>query len=375
MKYNFDLDVVYNNSLSIIARQIKKNSTVLEFGPANGRLTRFMKENLSCRVYLVEIDEQAGRDALRYAEDLLVDDIENFEWLDKYADIRFDYIIFADVLEHLHNPKKVLQKSKLLLKETGSVLLSVPNIAHNSVVINLINNKFEYTDIGLLDNTHIHFFTKESLEEMALEAGLFPSKRMAAYNEAGDNEIKNSYFDVKGIDDSFWRTREYGCVYQYIYELKTGRVYISETLDNIVKYYPSYFIRFIFDTGDGFKEDNFIQYAIEDITEEKVFRVELPAGTKGIKVIPVNSCCILENVKASFGTDNQTELQYTSSNLDALEGGQYYFFNENPEICYNIPVSGKCTEFSMALKYVTLSRRDLNLLYDTMIKVKNQYTK
>lgn len=132
-KYNFDLELIHQNSLLLILEQVQTNSLVLEFGPANGRLTKYLKEELGCKVYLAELDEQAGREALAYGEDLVVGDIENYEWLTRYRDIRFDYLIFADVLEHLRNPLDVLVQAKLLLKEDGSVLLSVPNFAHNAI--------------------------------------------------------------------------------------------------------------------------------------------------------------------------------------------------------------------------------------------------
>ena len=60
-KYDFDLDMNNTNSLSIMINQIKRGSKVLEFGPANGRMTRYLKEMLDCKVYLVEIDEKAGK--------------------------------------------------------------------------------------------------------------------------------------------------------------------------------------------------------------------------------------------------------------------------------------------------------------------------
>ena len=77
-KYDFDLDMVNTNSLSLIINQIKRGSTVLEFGSANGRMTKYLKEALDCKVYLVEIDEAAGKEALQYGEELVVDDIETY---------------------------------------------------------------------------------------------------------------------------------------------------------------------------------------------------------------------------------------------------------------------------------------------------------
>ena len=136
-----------------------------------------------------------------------------------YKDISFDHIVFADVLEHLRNPLKVLTCAKGLLKDGGTILVSVPNLAHNSVMIDLLNHKFEYRSTGLLDDTHIHFFTKSSLEEMIAEAGLYPAKKMATYASVGTIEIANSIYDVEQISPCFWKNRPYGDVYQYVYIL------------------------------------------------------------------------------------------------------------------------------------------------------------
>ena len=65
----------------------------------------------------------------------------------------------------------------------------MPNLAHNSVAISLLNNEFEYTNTGLLDNTHIHFFTKNSLDHTMERCGLIVAKRFATYAPAGTTEI------------------------------------------------------------------------------------------------------------------------------------------------------------------------------------------
>ena len=78
-KYDFELELVYQNSLLIILEQIAPHSIILEFGPANGRLTRYLKEQMSCQVYLVELDGETGREALKYGQDLVVGDIEQYE--------------------------------------------------------------------------------------------------------------------------------------------------------------------------------------------------------------------------------------------------------------------------------------------------------
>lgn len=85
---------------------------------------------------------------------------------------KFDYIIFGDVLEHLRDPQKIIWFCKRnLLKEHGHIIASIPNVMHISVMQQLLNGRFEYQDMGLLDRTHIHFFTYYEILLMFQEEG------------------------------------------------------------------------------------------------------------------------------------------------------------------------------------------------------------
>ena len=216
MKYNFDLDLDTKNSISTIVNRIKKNSVILEFGPANGRLTKYLKEVLNCQVYCVEINEESALDASKYSEKMIVDSIENYKWPNEFSEIKFDFIIFADVLEHLYYPQEVLDKSKSLLANQGSIIISVPNIAHNSIIMNLFNDQFEYMDVGILDNTHIRFFTKNSLDKFIYDSGLKIVYETGIYLNPLNTEFNNDYYDLNDDLNDFIRNREYGEIYQFI---------------------------------------------------------------------------------------------------------------------------------------------------------------
>ena len=132
VKYDVDLDLVNKNSLKLINDRISDNSLILEFGPANGRLTKHLKEIRNCKVDIIEINPVSGKDAAKYARKSLIGpedgDIERFKWLEILKEEKYDYILFADVLEHLRNPEEVLDKCRILLKETGAILFSVPTV-------------------------------------------------------------------------------------------------------------------------------------------------------------------------------------------------------------------------------------------------------
>ena len=76
----------------------------------------------------------------------------------------FDLILILDTLEHLLTPWNFLKKIKSKLSDNGSIVISIPNIRHYSIIINLfIKGEWEYEESGILDNTHLRFFTKKSL--------------------------------------------------------------------------------------------------------------------------------------------------------------------------------------------------------------------
>ncbi len=229
--YDFTLDMETGNSNSLILRNIKSNSRVLEVGAAFGRMTKYLHEQLKCEVYIVEKDKEAGKVAAQYAVDSYIGeeqgDVEKPWWSAGLQNVKFDYIIFADVLEHLHTPAKVLQEAKLLLNDIGSILISIPNIGYNAVLIDLLQNKFEYRDAGILDKTHIKFFTHDSLKSFVASAGLTVVKEMNALNAVSNSEFNNSYYQLPKAIGDYLIERPYGEVYQFIWELKRSDIELS----------------------------------------------------------------------------------------------------------------------------------------------------
>ncbi len=101
----------------------------------------------------------------------------------------FDYIIFADVLEHLVEPWNVLRNVMPYLKENGKVLASIPNVAHYSVIRDLLKGHWTYTDKGLLDITHLRFFTREGILRLFSIAGFqSPELRLNILSSTQEDE-------------------------------------------------------------------------------------------------------------------------------------------------------------------------------------------
>jgi 2-polyprenyl-3-methyl-5-hydroxy-6-metoxy-1,4-benzoquinol methylase len=348
MKYDFEIDLNHDNSLSLIYDRVKPSTRVLEFGPANGRLTKVMKENLNCEVYLAEIDVEAGKQAAVFAEDIVFGDIEQYEWAERYQNLKFDYILFADVLEHLRNPYDVLLRCKKYLEKQGRILLSVPNVAHNSIIIDLMKNRFQYSDIGLLDNTHIHLFTKNSLEEMIEQAGYFAVRKMATYSQVGTNEFSNCVTDIPEISASYWNGRQYGEVYQFVYEIALKAPDVCEDLIKAVNtrnYAQLYYGMDRYNEGES--EKFYLGYT--DAVQHLNFKFGQPV--RELRFDPYNGTALvaLHSVVGITDTGDTVEAKMSSSNAEYKYGTEYIFVTDDPNVnlIFEKPVVGVCVDMSV----------------------------
>jgi len=146
-------------------RWIKPNSRILELGAATGYMTKYLKNNLNCDVTCVELNPEMAKKTIEFSEKTIVADLDKDLWCNEVEGL-FDYIILIDVLEHLRKPENTLSKAIKFLKHQGELLLAIPNISHSAIIFSLYDGDFTYNDWGLLDDTHIHFFTWKTFDKM-----------------------------------------------------------------------------------------------------------------------------------------------------------------------------------------------------------------
>jgi glycosyltransferase involved in cell wall biosynthesis/2-polyprenyl-3-methyl-5-hydroxy-6-metoxy-1,4-benzoquinol methylase len=171
LRYHTSVDLKNKNtSQTLLVLLTGRNKRVLEVGPATGYVTRALKSR-GCHVTAVEIDPAAAEIAAKAADRMIVGDIETLNFAEALGDEKFDAVIFGDVLEHLLDPQAVLERTRDILAPGGYVVASVPNIAHASVRLALLRGDFSYTEVGLLDRTHLRFYTRDTLAELFRGAG------------------------------------------------------------------------------------------------------------------------------------------------------------------------------------------------------------
>jgi SAM-dependent methyltransferase len=143
----------------------KEPVRILDVGTASGYLGKIWRRS-GHYVAGIEYDAATAEKAREYYDAFQVADVERFAFPYRRE---FDYIVFADVLEHLRDPAAVLRKCLPALKESGKIIISVPNIANWIIRLGLLFGKFDYMDRGILDRTHLRFFTMRSLKQLMNE--------------------------------------------------------------------------------------------------------------------------------------------------------------------------------------------------------------
>lgn len=199
MSYQVAIDLNNeNNSHTQIINKIPKYANVLELGCAHGDMSHVLKQNQQARVIGIEKDAVAAQDAENICDYVFVEDLDDPRSLDALQFEKFDTITLVDVLEHLKDPKAVLERLKPLLLDEGRLLLSVPNIAHVSVRLELLSGSFEYENTGILDRTHEHFYTTESIQTLLRDAGYTVHEMDYTWHDLPDDVIEK-YLNKAGL--------------------------------------------------------------------------------------------------------------------------------------------------------------------------------
>jgi 2-polyprenyl-3-methyl-5-hydroxy-6-metoxy-1,4-benzoquinol methylase len=198
---------------------------ILDVGCGVGKTGQLLREKGFEEIFGVEININAAQEAKAYYQEVIIGDIEKD--ILPFNRGFFDCILYGDVLEHLIDPWKVLKSHREILKDDGIIICSIPNIRYYKILKPLIlNGRWEYVDLGILDRTHLRFFTLKTIEDMFRETGyeikkLIKKKRCSKTMKLINRLVFNELIDF--------------LVLQYrIIGVKTGRI-PSKTLEDGVR--------------------------------------------------------------------------------------------------------------------------------------------
>jgi GT2 family glycosyltransferase/tetratricopeptide (TPR) repeat protein/2-polyprenyl-3-methyl-5-hydroxy-6-metoxy-1,4-benzoquinol methylase len=179
---------------------------VLDIGCGAGRLGAAIKARQQAEVVGIEIDEPAAECARARLDRVLVGNIELVET--NFPERSFDAIVCADVLEHLREPERVLVRARRWLAPDGWLIASIPNVRHHTVIRALLQGNWTYEPAGLLDRTHLRFFTRREIEKLFFRAGYgidglwsvtAPGDRAAAAGQSGS--VRLGRLCIEGIPE------------------------------------------------------------------------------------------------------------------------------------------------------------------------------
>ncbi|MFL6245585.1 MAG: class I SAM-dependent methyltransferase [Thermoanaerobaculia bacterium] len=152
--------------MKLIRRWTPRGGTLLDLGAAGGELGSALRNHFDRTIgfeYNVDCVGQLGA----HFDQVVITDLETVRALPSNVDA----IVLADVLEHLRNPSAALQLVRRSLRDDGRVFISVPNIANITVRLGLLFGVFEYRDRGILDATHLRFYTKRTIRREVENGG------------------------------------------------------------------------------------------------------------------------------------------------------------------------------------------------------------
>jgi O-antigen biosynthesis protein len=142
---------------------------ILDIGCGAGRLGEALKRRQPAEVTGIELNAQAAADARHRLDEVVVGNVE-FAEID-FPDRLFDCVVCADVLEHLREPRAVLERIRRWLTPGGTLVASLPNVRNHTVIRALLDGNWTYEPAGLLDQDHVRFFTRREIENLLFRAG------------------------------------------------------------------------------------------------------------------------------------------------------------------------------------------------------------
>lgn len=217
-----------NTSHTMMLELVGTDKEVLDVGCASGYLAEALGRN-GCLVSGVEYDPVDAEKARPFLAELVVADLNQVDLAEQFGSSTFDMIVFGDVLEHLLDPATVLTSSLKLLRPGGSIVISIPNVAHGSLRLALLQGRWNYTDTGLLDKTHIRFFTLKTLLEMLEKAGLSVTELRSTVADPLATEVQIDAEVLPSEAVQWVREQAHAQAYQFVLTAQ-----VAQSVDSVV---------------------------------------------------------------------------------------------------------------------------------------------
>jgi len=229
-RYAYEIDLEADSTPNKVLDLVGENKKVLELGCGPGHMSKVLTKHLGCQVRGIEIDPEAAKAARDFCRDVTVCNLDETDLRRLFKNGQFDVIIAADILEHLKTPERTLVQCKHLLRQDGYLVISIPNASHVGIVANLMSAQFPYSDIGLLDRTHLRFFTGPSFRSLLRETGYLIDKWLTHKVPVEHTEFKRVFHSLPGPIRKYLIKSPDGLVYQFIIKAQPAPNHESDSL-------------------------------------------------------------------------------------------------------------------------------------------------
>ncbi|MGW5362429.1 class I SAM-dependent methyltransferase [Actinopolymorpha pittospori] len=222
--YEFQPNEPNNTAATIYQIAYAGGPRLLDIGSGPGIVSSALGRLAAKDVTCVDVDDDALRAAERSGVSrTAIVDLERPDWYEALPEREYDVVILADVLEHLHDPGRTLatlQEQKIVATD-GLVVVSFPNVAHESILGQLLAGSFAYTETGLLDRTHIRFFTLTTMRDLLEENGFLVEQVHRTLRTMEETVAARFLYDLSDSARSVIREADGdGRTFQYILKVR-----------------------------------------------------------------------------------------------------------------------------------------------------------
>ena len=230
--YAREIDSSERTSLSVLTGHIRPGARVLDLGCGSGAIGRFLAQRdgadgVTIDGLTISTDEAAL--AAPHYRRVEVADLDHVRLLDVFPAAGYDAIVCADVLEHIRQSPRVLDECRQLLAPEGRLLLSIPNASYAGLVAELMAGEFRYRKEGLLDETHVRFFTRRTLMRFLREHGWVAEQADTIERQLPDSEFRVAFDALPPAVSRYLLALPEALTYQFIISAYPGEATVPST--------------------------------------------------------------------------------------------------------------------------------------------------
>ena len=171
-KYLYSIDPASDTAGAQVLRLVGTKKNVLELGAGPGGISRPLVKLNMCQVTALEMDSASVQILRDFCHHVVQADLNAMDWTSKLPTPLYEVVVIADVLEHLYDPWRTLRQVHDLIPDDGCVVVSIPHSSHAALIACLLEGDIRYSEWGLLDKTHIRFFSLANIQTLFEGAGL-----------------------------------------------------------------------------------------------------------------------------------------------------------------------------------------------------------